>query len=77
MVCLLADANFWIASKKAALVAGTSVTETTALLVIVDDEERDPSRRRLVGLGRDADRLPAGYDFLPLAQGGDGDASGQ
>ena len=45
----------------------------TTLLVVVDNDERDPSRRGLVSLGRDADRLPAGYDFLPLGEGGDGD----
>ena len=42
------------------------------LLVIVDDDERDPCRPGLVGLARDADGLAASHDFLALGEGGDG-----
>ena len=43
-----------------------------AHLLIVDDDERDPCRPGLVGLGRDADGLPAGHDLLALGKGSDG-----
>ncbi len=41
-------------------------TASMALLIVVDNQQGDPRRTGLVGLGRDADGLPAGHDLLAL-----------